>query len=239
MKKLISLLCLAAGFSQTASAGDLSALGLLSQSEFRVLSEDLGSALSYKPVMPSEALGITGFDIGLEVTSTDISRSAAALSKAGSGASVLDNLVIPKLHVAKGLPFGFDVAASWVNVPAISASLIGGEIRYALVDGGIAMPAVALRAAMTSLNGSDQLSFSTRSVDISVSKGFVMLTPYAGIGQVWVNSNPNAGALQSENFSQGKVFAGVNMNLGLINFALEADKTGEATSYSLKMGVRW
>ena len=76
-------------------------------------------------------------------------------------------------------------------------------------------------------------------VDLSISKGFVMLTPYAGVGQVWVDSSPNAGALTQESFTQGKVFAGANLNLGLINFALEADKTGEATSYSLKMGIRW
>ena len=47
------------------------------------------------------------------------------------------------------------------------------------------------------------------------------------------------GVTLDENFTQSKVFAGANLNFGLANFALEGDKTGGATSYSLKMGFRW
>lgn len=239
MKKILSLLALTALVSQPALAGDLSALSTLSQSQFRTLSEDFGSAFSYKPIAPTAGLGITGFDLGVEVTGTDISRSSSALAKAGSSGSTMDTLLVPKLHLHKGLPLGIDVAAFMANVPAINASLVGGELRYALIDGGLAMPAVGLRAAMTSLNGADQLSFNTRSLDVSISKGFVFFTPYAGLGQVWVNSTPNAGTLGGESFTQGKVFAGVNLNMGLVNFAVEADKTGDAMSWGLKMGLRW
>jgi len=35
------------------------------------------------------------------------------------------------------------------------------------------------------------------------------------------------------------VYAGLNVNLGLINLAVEADRTGDATSYGLKGGVRF
>jgi hypothetical protein len=242
MKKLFALLSLVAGFSSAASAADIASLQALAQAEFRLLSEDLGSALSYKPVTPAEPLGITGFDLGLEVTSTDISKSSAALAKASGGSSPVSTLIIPKLHVAKGLPFGIDVAAFYSTIPTTNIKLVGGELRYALMSGGIALPAVAIRAAMTKLSGVDQLSFDTKSLDISISKGFLMLTPYIGVGQVWVNSTANVagtdGALD-ESFTQGKVFAGANINLGLVNFALEGDKTGGASSYSLKAGFRW
>jgi hypothetical protein len=146
---------------------------------------------------------------------------------------------VPKLHLHKGLPLGIDIAAFMANIPAINANLVGGELRYALIDGGVASPAVGIRAAFTNLNGSSQLSFSTRSVDVSISKGFTLFTPYAGIGQVWVNSTPNVAGLNNESFAQGKVFAGANLNMGLVNFALEADKTGNTTSWGLKMGLRW
>ena len=239
MKKILSLLAVAAAFSQPALAGDLSALGSLTQSEFRTLSEDLGAALSYKPVAPTAALGITGFDIGLEVTGTDISRSSGILAKAGASDSSMNTLLLPKLHVHKGLPLGFDVAAFVSNISPINANLVGGEVRYAILEGGLATPAIGVRAGFTSLNGASQLAFNTRSLDVSISKGFVLFTPYAGVGQVWVNSSPNVGALSSESFTQGKVFAGVGLNLGLLNFMAEADKTGDATSWSLKMALRW
>jgi hypothetical protein len=239
MKKLIPLLCLVAGFSQTVHAGDLAALSNLTQSDFRTVSEDLGAAFSYKPIAPTAALGVTGFDIGLEVTGTDISKSAGALSRAGASDSSMSTLLVPKLHLHKGLPLGIDIAAFMANIPAINANLVGGELRYALIDGGVATPAVGVRAAFTNLNGSSQLSFSTRSVDVSISKGFTLFTPYAGIGQVWVNSTPNVAGLSNESFTQGKIFAGANLNMGLVNFALEGDKTGNTTSWGLKMGLRW
>ncbi|MFA6901979.1 MAG: hypothetical protein WC236_02725 [Gallionellaceae bacterium] len=242
MKKLLPLLCLIAGFSSTASAADISTMQNLAQSEFRLLSEDLGSALSYKPVSPTEPLGITGFDIGLEVTSTDISKSSAALATASGGSSPITTLIIPKIHVAKGLPFGIDVAAFAASVPTTNIRLVGGELRVALLKGGVAYPAIALRGAMTKLSGVEQLALDTKSLDISISKGFLMFTPYAGVGQVWVTSTPQASAatvLTSESINQSKVFVGANLNFGLANFALEGDKTGGASSYSAKFGFRW
>lgn len=239
MKQTLRLLALLALFSPLAHAGDLSTLGTLTQSEFRLLSEDFGAAFSYKPLTPAAALGVTGFDLGVEVTGTDVSKSSGALSKAGASSSAMDTLLVPKLHVAKGLPMGIDLAAFVSNISAINASLVGGEIRYSLIDGGVAVPAVALRGAMTSLSGSGQLSLNTRSLDVSISKGFAMFTPYAGVGQVWVNSNPNVTGLSSESFTQGKFFGGANINFGLLNVALEADRTGSTTSWGLKMGFRW
>lgn len=243
MKKLFPLVCLVAGFSSAASAADISSLQALGQAEFRLLSEDLGAALSYKPVTPAEPLGITGFDLGLVVTSTDISRSSAALAKASGSSSAIDTLYIPKLHIAKGLPFGIDVAAFYSAIPSTNIKLTGAELRYAIMSGGVALPAVAIRGAMTRMSGVDQLAFDTKSLDLSISKGFLMFTPYAGVGQVWVNSTANVkdkdGVTLDQSFTQSKVFAGANLNFGLANFALEGDKTGDATSYSLKAGFRW
>lgn len=241
MKKLFLILCVFAGFSSAASAADITSLNLLSANEFKLLSEDFGSAFSYKPVSPTEPLGITGFDIGVEVTSTDISKSSAALATASGTSTTMNNLIIPKFHVAKGLPFGIDVAAFIASVPTTNIKLVGGELRVALLKGGVAYPAIAIRGAMTSLSGVDQLSFTTKSLDLSISKGFLMFTPYAGVGQVWVNSEANnAGTvLYTESFTQSKVFVGANLNFGLANFAVEGDKTGGTSSYSAKFGFRW
>ena len=242
MKKLLPLLCLMAGFSSAASAAEITTLQAVAQANFRLISEDFGSAMSYKPVSPTESLGITGFDIGVEVTSTDISKSSTALAAASGGSSPITNLIIPKLHVAKGLPFGIDIAAFYSAIPSTNIKLVGGELRVALLRGGIAVPAIGLRGAITKLSGVDQLAFSTSSLDLSISKGFLMFTPYAGVGQVWVDSTPQGTAavlLTAEKFTQSKAFVGLNLNLGLVNFALEGDKTGGASSYSAKFGFRW
>lgn len=238
MKKLLPFFCALGCFSQTALADNkIDTLQNLVQTEFRSLSEDLGSALSYKPVTPAAPLGVTGFDVGLELTATDMEKSSAIWAKA-SGSS-LDTLVVPKLHVAKGLPLNLDIAAFISTVPTTNITLYGADLRYAILEGGIAQPAVSIRGAFTRLSGVDQLALNTKSLDISISKGFAMFTPYAGFGQVWVNSTPNGVPLAAEKFSLSKAFLGGNVNMGLVNFALEFDKTGAAKSYSGKLGFRF
>ena len=65
-------------------------------------------------------------------------------------------------------------------------------------------------------------------------------TPYAGLGRVWIESDPHGTAgLRKEEFSLSKAFVGVGMNFAVINFNFEADKTGEVSSYSVKMGLRF
>lgn len=240
MKKLLPLFCALAFISQSSFAAEISTLGSLAQPAFKTLSEDLGSALSYKPVTPAEPLGITGFDIGLVVTGTDMKNSSQAWSDATGGGSAISTLVIPKLHVAKGLPLNLDIAAFYSKIPTTNISLLGAELRYAILEGGVASPAVAIRGALTKLSGVTQLALDTKSLDISISKGFTMFTPYAGVGQVWVDSTPSADTgLTKESFTQSKLFAGGNLNFGLFNMALEADKTGSAKSYSVKLGFRF
>jgi hypothetical protein len=241
MKKMLVLLC-TLGITQPAVAASISTLNLLNQAEFRTLSEDLGAALSYKPITPAAPLGTTGFDMGIEVTQTDTSKSAQIWSKATNGGSAISKVYAPKLHIAKGLPLGIDVAAFYSKIPSTNISLTGAELRYAIVDGGIATPAIAVRGSYTKLSGVEQLALSTRGLDISISKGFTLFTPYAGVGQVWVNSTANVngtdGAL-SEKFSQSKVFVGANLNLGASNLASELDKTGGIQSISVKWGFRF
>ncbi len=240
MKKLLALLC-TLGIAQPAMAANITTLDQLGQSEFRTLSEGLGAALSYKPITPTAPLGTTGFDMGIEVTQTDMSKSTAELSKATGGSSTVSKLYVPKLHIAKGLPFGIDVAAFYSKVPSSNISLYGGELRYAILPGGIAQPAIGIRGSYTKLSGVNQLALDTKGLDISISKGFAMFTPYAGVGQVWVSSTANVAplTLTPEKFTQGKVFAGANLNLGFSNLAAEWDKTGGIQSVSMKLGFRF
>lgn len=233
MKKNLSLLCILGCFAQPVLAANINLANFSAQSDFKAFSEDLGSALSYKAVTPPVPLGITGFDLGLEVTSTKMRNLAQATG------SSLTNLIVPKLHVYKGLPLNIDIGAFYSPVTNTNIKLYGGELRYAILEGGMALPAVGIRGALTKLSGVSQLAFSTKSLDVSISKGFAMFTPYAGLGTVWVDSTPNVAGLTKESFRQNKIFAGGNLNFGFTNLALEYDKTGSATSYSAKLGFRF
>ncbi len=225
--------------SLPAVASNIDNLKALSQPEFRALSEDLGAALSYKPLTPTTPLGITGFDVGLAVTATKI-KNSDLLQKAGAGDH--STLPVPSLRLNKGLPLDIDVGLMVGAVPGTNIRLYGGELRYAIVSGGAALPAIGIRGSYTKLTGVDQLDFNTKGVDVSISKGFLMFTPYAGVGKVWAASTPKdipPPGLSKESFSLNKVFVGFNLNFGLTNLAFEGDRTGKATSYGAKLGFRF
>lgn len=209
----------------------------LSQPQFRLMSEDLGAALSYKPITPPSPLGTSGFDVGFEVSATRLTHPQAYQLATDSSR---DTLYTPRLHLHKGLPYGFDIGASFGTLPGSDVRLIGAEARYALVPDNLFLPTLGLRASYSTLRGSEWLEVNTRGVDLSVSKGFSLFTPYAGVGSVWVDSDPYEGlGLARERFQHEKYFIGANFNLRLMNFAVEADRTGDTTSYHAKFGWRW
>jgi len=234
------LLVASAGLFLTCSGlvsanNDFTQLKTLSQSEFKRLAADFTSAASYKGVTPAAASGITGFDVGTEVSFTQLANKSV-WKKAGSDVSTL---IVPKFHIHKGLPFNLDVGASLGVVPDSNIKLIGLEARYALLEGNVALPAVAVRGAYSAISGASQLGFNSTSVELLISKGFVMFTPYVGAGRVWGKLTPNVGGLQKESTTANKLFAGLNANFGLMNLAAEVDRTGDSDTVSVKLGFRW
>jgi hypothetical protein len=184
-------------------------------------------------------MGLTGFDLGLAVSATQL-ENRAVWQKAAAGAGIPSTLPVPMLRVHKGLPYDVDIGVSLAAAPSTNITMLGGELRWAVLPGSAVLPAVALRLSATTLSGVDQLGLNTFGFDVSVSKGFAMLTPYAGVGAVNVKSKPDASTGKaSESFNENKVFAGVNVNLGVTNLAFEADRTGKATSYGVKLGFRF
>ena len=218
------------------AAGDIT-IGGLNQSDFRLFSEDLGAALSYKPLTPAEPLGISGIDFGIAATGTRLENSAVFQQ---AGANDVSTAVVPSLRLNKGLPFGIDIGVMAGGVPGTDIRVWGAELRYAILRGGVAVPAIGIRGSYTRLAGVDQLDFDTKGLDVSISKGFAFFTPYAGVGRVWAASTPrDIPTLSKESFSVNKVFVGANLNFGLTNLVVEGDRTGDATSYGLKLGFRF
>jgi hypothetical protein len=229
-----ALLLLVAG---SAWAFDINRLQNIGQSDFRLLSEDVGAALSYHPQTPTEPLGVTGFDLGVSLTMSKVANKDA-LSRGVSG-SVPSYLPVPTLRANKGLPLGIDVGLMYSKVPGSDISLWGGEARWAFIQGGIAAPAVGVRGTYTKLTGVDQLDLTTKGLDLSASKGFAMLTPYIGVGRTWINSSPHVANLSKEEFALNKFFVGAGFKLLLFNMNAEVDRTGPSTAYSLKAGIRF
>lgn len=194
------------------------------QKQFDDLSKEVGLIISYVPLAPAEPLGITGFDIGIEVTAASISSGSRFWELAISDQKPPDYILLPKVHVQKGLPLGIDVGAIFATAPGTNVSLYGGELKWAVMKGSIVAPAVALRGSYTALAGVDDIDASTYGLDASVSKGFGPVTPYGGLGQTWINTEEKAGiGLDDVSTSATKLFIGTKIKLLLLSIVLQAD----------------
>lgn len=234
---ILGIVLAGAALPSMVMAKSFGSLEALSQDQFRLLSKNLGAAMHYKGVGPAEPLGLIGFDVGLEVSSTEIDE--ALFDLASEGDFEAPELIVPRIHANKGLPFGFDIGASLSRVPDTDISLLGAEVRYALLEGSTVTPALGIRASHARLEGLDDLALNATALEISVSKGFVMLTPYAGAGIVRTVSDPGGNTnLKSETLEQKKVYVGLTINLG-IALTLEADRTDDYRTYSAKVGIRF
>lgn len=237
-----SLGVLLLGAMPAAAFAGLDDIDALSPSQFKTLAADLAAALSYKSLTPAEPLGITGFDIGVGMsvmqTDSDLPWSITTGDKQSY-------LTIPRVSIQKGLPLDVDVGGFYASIPGTGIHFFGGEIKYALLEGSVALPAVALRGAATRLSGIEQLDLDTRSLELVISKGLVNLTPYAGVGRVWGTVTPSGSALtgalrlKEESPQMTRLFTGINFSVFLGSVTLELEKTGENFGASAKVGIRF
>ena len=218
-------------------ADSLDTIDRLDQAQFVEFSENLSAATRYNGVSPPEYLGLLGFDVGLEVSSTEV--NSELFDFASDGDFDGSELIIAKAHIQKGFAFGLDLGASYGLIPGTDASVTGGEIRYAISRGGIATPAVGIRATYSTVLGVDDYNLQSGGLELGISKGFLMVTPYAGIGVVRSRADASdLDGLSSESYTQNKFVIGATINLG-IALTLELDRTGDYRTYSAKAGIRF
>jgi hypothetical protein len=220
--------------------------GPVGQTYFKDFSRDLGLAISYVPLATAEPLGKTlpGIDLGVEATVVmlDTNQQYWKDVEAASHGSIPSALPIPKFHVQVGLPvIPIDLGFVYSSVPSTNIKYMGGEIKYAILEGTVATPALALRGAYTKLSGISDLEISTKSLDLSISKGFAMVTPYAGVGMVWIDSKETSPlvTLQDESIAEPKGFVGAKITFfPLMNLVAEAD-FAKVSSYSLRLNLHF
>jgi hypothetical protein len=238
MKKILSLALLAVmAAAGNSMAWDIHIPAGFGQGEFKDLTREFGSAIAYRNLAPAEPLGITGFDVAAQASFINIDKEAAQWKKVTNEAP--SYIVYPSVRARKGLPFGIDVGAMYSYVANTDIQLYGAEISKAILEGGIASPALGIRGSYTRLAGAGDLSLQTAGIDASISKGFIFVTPYAGGGMLWLDgkSNSNVVSLKSESLWQPRGFVGVKISpLPLIGLTAEMEYAARPI-YSVKLGV--
>ncbi|BAI79710.1 conserved hypothetical protein [Deferribacter desulfuricans SSM1] len=240
MKKFFVFMFLAL-FVISSYAKDLEFTIPIDQDDFKDLSKELGVALQFNPMSPAEPLGITGFDVAAELVLTDIDDGKKYWKAIFSDKDPYSYIPVPRIHVQKGLPFGIDVGGMYTYVPNTNIRLWGLELKYAILKGNMAMPAIAIRGAFSKLEGVDELDVNTQSLDLMISKGFLMLTPYAGITALRVNTKEHSDLvdLDDEHNTIYRGFVGLQFSPFPL-FVINAEASmGTVNQYGIKIGLRF
>lgn len=217
-------------------------------SAFNSLCKDLGQGLNFIQLTPPDPYGLTGFDVGVEMTLLNINQGSLYWKYATKDMKQPPLLPVPKLQAQKGLPFGIDIGAIYALVPQSNIKLLGGEVRWAIMKGSFVKPAIGIRASYSRLMGVPALSFQTESIDASISKKIAIVTPYAGIGQIFAQgsahldyTDPDTGIsasadLKSDGISETRAFLGLRLSLLFFNITAEVDFS-RILSYNLKVSA--
>jgi hypothetical protein len=219
------------------SGNDLVFNPAIVQGDFNTVVDELSGVIAYSAIAPAESLGVTGIDLGLSISSYDIDRSAWNFAVRDSSAP--SRLTISRLHARKGLPFGIDIGAAYSKSTSGNISVFGGEVRKALLEGTTVTPAVSVSGHYSQLTGVNDLDLAAYGIDLGISKGFVLFTPFAGIGQIWYDGSDNVDALSLADRSTSQIRSYLGMRVGLLPFmsvTAQAD-FAETNSYSLRLNL--
>jgi hypothetical protein len=210
-------------------------------SELNDMVKEAGTMIAYRGIAPAAPQGLTGFDVGVEASFFKVDT---ALWDKVLNTDTPGYLPVPKLHVRKGLPFGIDLGASYAMLPASNIKVVAGEIQYAILDGSVALPALAVRGHYSTLLGVDDLDLKTYGADAVVSKGFLIFTPYAGVGVLrsagkYAGNDPLLKAnLKDQSATTPRIFGGVQMSMALLRLTLDAE-FADMPIYTAKVSLGW
>ena len=166
---------------------------------FAAFARQLGAGLTSVNLAPPETLGHSGFSVTAELSVVQFDQSDFAMPTEqydGSRPGITGALLLPSIHIRKGLPWSFEVGArvAWIEKSRMGAAT--GELKWAINEGFTYLPDIGVRAYATRLFNSKDFDLTAGGLDLGLGKqfaigGMVTLTPYVGWNMVWVAANSN------------------------------------------------
>jgi hypothetical protein len=162
-----------------------------SDAAFRLFARQFAAALNSANLMPPSTLGHLGFAFSSDLSIVSIDTGQVIMP---TRAAFTGPLVLPSIHIRKGLPYSFELGGRFGWVDKSRMAFVTGEGKWAISEGFSYLPDVSLRAFVTRLLNSRELDLTTGGVDIGIGKpisvpGIIMLTPYAGWSLAWVGAS--------------------------------------------------
>lgn len=231
MKKIILIIVAILMYVTASYAGDINASDIDTSAELSDITKEVGHAISIPAMEGADPLGLLiGINVAVEASSYKVEEAGDLLDD--------ENILMLRAHVQKGLPFGIDIGAEYMKDYNSNIEAMGGEVRWAIIEDGIATPAVGLRGTYSALTSVDKLSIKTYGGYAQVSKSVIkILTPYAGVGYLISYGDVEDSGLDTARQENKEFFAGVKLNILLLKVTAQADVTNDNNMYTLKVGL--
>lgn len=217
---------------------------------FAGFAREFAAALTSSNLMPPATLGHSGFNVAVELSTVNINGSLTPSSEQFLLPTLtnFDNrgpLLLPSLHIRKGLPFSFEIGmkATMIDKSTMGSAL--GELRFGINEGFAYLPDLCARVFTMRLFNTKDFNLGATGLDLGVGKrfaigGMVTLHPYAGWNPVWVR----ASSAQLVDFRQERTYAEsvrdpyaqLTENAGQFNPVRPLENGGQSRFYA---GVRF
>jgi hypothetical protein len=197
------------------------------QEQLEALAGEVGSDLRFRQLGDTMTLGRGNVDLSVQFAETRLDDSRGAWNH---------TRVVARVGVNDRVDIG-----AWGGLnPNSDYGLVGVDTKILLLREGWSPVSIAVRPSLTSLVGPSDVWIGTTSVDLSVSRAFGPLSPYAGVAArssiafertADVDLDPaDAGGTSS--------FAGVAYRWRSLSLAGEVEN-GENVSYGFRIGTRF
>ncbi|MFH1177383.1 MAG: hypothetical protein V1750_08245 [Acidobacteriota bacterium] len=205
--------------------------------DFETLAEAVADVIVFPNMGPAAPGGVLGFE-ALAVAGAGQVDTKSHWWRHGVAGSAAGGLLLgPRLVARKGLPARLDLGAQAGKM--LGEEFIGAELRWAILDGGMISPAVALRASYSRLSGAP-FDLEVAEAQLVISKGMPLLTPYAAVGYRGVEASAFFGdpAPRDHRVRAERVTGAAGFRLSLLPFKLVAEaRQGARMSYFVGIGA--
>jgi hypothetical protein len=183
---------------------------------YRVFARQFAAAMTSATLMPPETLGHAGFAFSAEISTVFITEDPKGVNgitmptqravpcdvadMCGPGGGFKNGmsspLLIPSVHVRKGLPYSFELGGrmGWIQNSRMFVGML--ELKWALNEGFTYLPDISVGGRVAKLINSTDFDLTTGGLDVAIGKQFALggmltLTPYVGWNLMFVGSTTN------------------------------------------------
>ena len=202
----------------------------LTKAEFAEFTAELGSVLRFRQLGDTTTLGKGHADLGVQfgnmpTENRDLGRSIS----------------FPRVVARFGTSDRVDVGA-WGGIePDANYGMAGIDTKIALLRQGPARPvSVSIRPSFTSLIGPSEVWAANASIDVSVSRAFGAVSPYAGVATTASLALERSADvdLDPATADGSLAYAGLSYAWRALNVSAEVEK-GRRVSYAFRIGTRF